>query len=207
MKALVLGKGYVGSIYASLWPCEALSRDEGDYTRPERLNLILKHRRPEVVINCAGFTGRPHIDECEVKRAETIQANIVLAANVSQVCEDLNIPLVHISSGCIYQGSKSFTEDDPPAKELSFYSLTKALSEEVVNGYILRIRMPFGDGSHKRSFIRKIMGYPKLINQENSLTYLPDLVSATDSLLTHQAPTGVYNVVNKGSVQTFRFQR
>lgn len=192
---LILGSGFVAQAFGV-----GMSRSVVDYTNPHELRKLLTQMDPDVVINCAGFTGRPNIDQCEVERAETIRANLVFPAMLSHECQGRI--LVHISSGCIYSGDKDgtgWTENDAPAP-LSFYSTTKALAEEVVNGYVLRIRMPFLNAQHPRDFITKIMGYPKLINHPNSLTYLPDLVRATEALLDAKAPYGIYNVVNEGAV-------
>ena len=36
-------------------------------------------------------------------------------ARLAQVCANLGVKLVHVSSGCIYDGyEKDFTEEDPP---------------------------------------------------------------------------------------------
>ena len=192
---LVLGSGFVAQAFGG-----GISRSVVDYTNPHEFRKLLRDREPQVVINCAGFTGRPNIDQCETERAETIRANLILPAMLSNECQGHTF--VHISSGCIYSGDndgRGWSESDRPSP-LSFYSLTKALSEEVINGYILRIRMPFVDGTNKRDFLHKLLGYPKLINHPNSLTYLPDLVAATDALLENHAPYGIYNVVNSGAV-------
>lgn len=199
-KPLILGTGYVAQAYARAWGVKPMSRSVLDYTDPDRFNLHLGGKpRPSVVINCAGFTGRPNIDECEVRRGECVRANLVLPVNLSNVCAANAIPFVHISSGCIYQGLDK-REDELPDEPLSFYSRCKWIAEQAVTGYVLRIRMPFGMEPHPRSFLTKIMGYRRLISEENSLTYLPDLADATAALLRCRAPLGVYNVVNTGTV-------
>jgi dTDP-4-dehydrorhamnose reductase len=192
-----LGGGFVGQAFGHY-----LTRSVLDYTDPFKFERLLIERKPTVVINCAGMTGRPNIDECESRRAETLQANLVLPANLSSICEDHGVTFVHMSSGCIYSGDKDgngWLESDKP-DPLSFYSETKALAEELVKGYIIRLRMPFSLSPSSRDFINKLMRYPKLISHDNSLTYLLDLVNATDALLEQKAPLGIYNVVNTGSV-------
>lgn len=200
MTILVLGGGYIGKAFEADGGY-LVTRGEVDYTRESQFEAILGNVSPIAVVNCAGMTGRPNIDECEEKRQETIRANIVLPAMLSRSCERANIPFVHISSGCIYQGGPFNEDEKPEYGKLSFYSLSKAIAEEAVNGYVLRIRMPFGLAAHPRSFITKIRGYPKLINYDNSLTFIPDLVKATHALLDAKAPRGTYNVVNSGSVR------
>ena len=63
--------------------------------------------RPEVVINCAGKTGRPNVDWCDAHPDETLRVNVTGAITLLEECRRLGIYLVHLSSGCIYEG-----EDD-----------------------------------------------------------------------------------------------
>jgi dTDP-4-dehydrorhamnose reductase len=65
----------------------------------------LKTRAPRLVINCAGFTGKPNVDACESQRTETILGNIALAQTVAQACDAAGVRLGAISSGCIYTGA------------------------------------------------------------------------------------------------------
>lgn len=196
-RIVALGRGYIGQSFERLMGIHCYTRSEMDYTDPVKLNAIVCDA--DIVINCAGFTGRPHIDECEVKKGETIAANIGFPALLSRLCKDNGTGLVHLSSGCIYQGSENYAEEAAPAEKLSFYSLTKWMAEQVVEGYIVRLRMPFDGSGHPRCLLSKLDKYSRLIDCENSLTYIPDLVDATIELLRQKAPYGVYNVTNTGS--------
>ena len=58
------------------------------------------------MINAAGYTGKPNVDACETARAETLVGNTLLPQTIAQACAAAGIPWGHISSGCIYTGSK-----------------------------------------------------------------------------------------------------
>ena len=58
------------------------------------------------VINAAGYTGKPNVDACEVAKAECLSGNAVLPGLIREVCEDMNIPWGHVSSGCIFRKKK-----------------------------------------------------------------------------------------------------
>ncbi|MCE0482757.1 MAG: sugar nucleotide-binding protein [Methylacidiphilales bacterium] len=88
-----------------------ISRVELDYTNFRVLLEALKTHRPRLVINAAGFTGRPNVDACEERRGETILGNVALAQTVAQACEVSGIRLGSVSSGCIYNGAKVEEED------------------------------------------------------------------------------------------------
>ena len=109
---ILLGStGYIGQAFAREiqrrgYPCKLLSRESLDYTRFDILFHYVRQIKPELLINAAGFTGRPNVDACENARAETLQGNLVLPQTLSRVCVMTNTPWGHISSGCIYSGAK-----------------------------------------------------------------------------------------------------
>jgi dTDP-4-dehydrorhamnose reductase len=79
-----------------------LSRKEVDYSNTGKLASYLKDIKPTFTINAAGYTGKPNVDACELAKAECLSGNAVLPGIIREVCEDLNIPWGHVSSGCIY---------------------------------------------------------------------------------------------------------
>jgi dTDP-4-dehydrorhamnose reductase len=112
MKVLLLGaSGYIGSAFASeldrrATPFYALSRKDLDYTRFDLLLAHLRDSKPTLVINAAGYTGRPNVDACETARAETLLGNTIFPQSLAQACFAVDIPYGHVSSGCIYSGAK-----------------------------------------------------------------------------------------------------
>ncbi len=111
MILLLGGTGYVGQAFEAAlrargWNHAVLSRSRLDYTRFDALFNYLKEHRPELVINAAGFTGKPNVDACETARAETLAGNTLLPQTIAQACAALDIPWGHVSSGCIFSGGK-----------------------------------------------------------------------------------------------------
>ena len=156
-----------------------------------------------VVVNCAGYVGRPNVDAVEENKDEAIKANVALPLMLSNECRRRGVPFAHISSGCIYDGySKEFTEEDEPTLSLnngSFYSGSKALGEHVVRdntlAWIFRLRMPFNGSPSPRNYLTKLLTYPRLLNAVNSLTHTGDFVRYALELM-EKAPYGIYNVTN-----------
>lgn len=109
---LLLGAtGYVGQQFARELTARgrtftALSRRTLDYTRFDPLLKFLRELRPEVVVNCAGYTGKPNVDACEEHKADTLAGNTLFAQTLAQACSAAGIPWGHVSSGCIYSGAK-----------------------------------------------------------------------------------------------------
>jgi dTDP-4-dehydrorhamnose reductase len=222
---IILGKnGYIAeAIVQELnsrdLPHIALSRTDINYTNKCDFDLYVLnnfHRNilegeDIVVINCAGYIGKPNVDACELAKADCIEGNVLFPAMLSQLCADRGYQYVHISSGCIYGGyEKHFTEEDVPNFDFqngSFYSGTKALAEKVVTqnnptSYIFRLRIPFDELESPRNYITKILNYDKLLNAENSFSHRADFAKYTIDLIENKAPKGIYNITNKGSLTT-----
>jgi dTDP-4-dehydrorhamnose reductase len=106
---------------------------------------------------------------------------------------------------------RGFTEADEPNFSFrhppcSFYSGTKALAEEAIAGvgqnYCWRVRLPFDHLDNSRNYISKLLRYPKLYDNVNSLSHRLECVSACLDLWDRRAPFGIYNVTNPGFLPT-----
>ncbi len=111
MIVLLGATGYIGQAFALELQRRglafaALSRKEIDYTRFEVCFEYLRRTEPELVINAAGYTGKPNVDACETARAETLQGNTLFPAMLAHACAVTKTPWGHVSSGCIYSGGK-----------------------------------------------------------------------------------------------------
>ena len=217
----VLGSsGYVGSkIFHFLTKNETevigVSRSEIDYTNPKILNEFLRSKKPSFLINAAGYTGKPNVDACELAKADCLDGNAVLPGTIRQVCEELKITWGHVSSGCIFSGRRSdgggWTENDSPnfsfrSPPCSFYSGSKALGEEVLEGaencYIWRLRIPFNEEKSPRNYLQKLLNYDHLLEAENSVSHLDEFVQKSINCFKSEVEPGIYNMTNSGSITT-----
>jgi len=218
---LILGySGYVGSkLYSFFSEKECgvigISRSEINYTNPKILKDFLRSKEPRFLINASGFTGKPNVDACEEAKHDCLQGNAVLPGIIREVCEDLKIPWGHISSGCIYSGRRTdgegWTEEDLPnfsfrSPPCSFYSGTKALSEEVLEGaencFVWRLRIPFNHEPSPRNYLQKILNYENLLEAENSVSHLDEFCKQCIDCFTKNMEPGIYNMTNPGSLTT-----
>jgi 3,5-epimerase/4-reductase len=204
---LILGsKGFLGQRLLAAYP--GAGSTDVDVADAAALAAVLDARRPAVVINCAGKTGRPNIDWCEDHKRETLRSNVTGALVVLEACLERAIYLVHLSSGCIYQGDNGgagFREDDAPNFAGSFYSRTKASIDQMLREFpvlSLRLRMPFDGSLSGRNLIVKLRKYPRVLTAANSMTNLDDFVATAEQLIARRA-TGIYNVVNEGAISPF----
>ena len=217
---LLGGSGYVGTAYQALLqrkgiPFRNLRRAEFDYTNQAALTELLRREKPDFLINAAGYTGKPNVDACELHKADCVMGNAVLPGIIAQACLDAGIPWGHVSSGCIYTGSRpdgtGFIEADKPnftfrTDNCSFYSGTKGLGEEVLanfpNVYVWRLRIPFNEIDNPRNYLTKLLRYSTLLEAANSISQLDEFVAATFACWEKRVPFGLYNVTNPGHVTT-----
>ncbi len=217
---LLGGSGYVGSAYQVMLqkkgiPFRNLCRTEVDYSNESKLTALLRQTSPEFLINAAGYTGKPNVDTCELHKTQCLLGNATFPGIIANACNAAGVPWGHVSSGCIYSGTRAdgsgFTEDDTPnftfrTNHCSFYSGTKALGEEVLAGqpnvFIWRLRIPFNEIDNPRNYLTKLLRYETLLEATNSISQLEDFVTATFTCWEKRVPFGTYNVTNPGQVTT-----
>ena len=226
MKILVFGSsGYVGSAFVKYlaeknvkYSCASIRYPyDRRLLRDKILNDNITH-----VVNCAGYTGKPNVDSCEDEKDQCLYANAYFPKILADVCKSYNIPLLHVSSGCIYN-DENCVQGLPPIIEYpehfkpnfsfdsgncSWYSGTKALGEELLinqNNWpaplICRLRIPFNGELNHRNYIDKIVKYPTLLNATNSFSQLDEFVSGCFHLL-QLGVEGVYNLTQPGHITT-----
>lgn len=220
MILLLGGSGYVATTFAKRLSDRGLnfrliSRRDCDYTRRDRLIELIDQTKPSFLINAAGYTGKPNVEACEHHKADCLLGNAVLPGIVREACERRDVAWGHISSGCIYSGSRQdgsgFRETDPPnfcfrSPPCSFYSGSKALGEECLQGadnvFVWRLRIPFSNRDGERNYLSKMMRYERLLDVTNSLADVNEFVDACLHCWLHRVPFGVYNIVNTSAVST-----
>ena len=120
-KVIILGNGYVGSnLYDRLQFQEGYNvnierRKLLNYNDIKKLEQYIDKEKPDYIVNCSGFTGRPNVDEGELKKELCFELNTFAPLRISNLCKLKDINYIHISSGCIYSGyGKQYTEEDEP---------------------------------------------------------------------------------------------
>lgn len=214
------GSGYVGCAFRKRLEetgteFRSVSRGDLDYYDPSELASALKAGKATFLINAAGYTGKPNVDACETHKTECLFGNAVLPGRIMDACGMAGVPWGHVSSGCIYTGTRpdgsGFTEEDEPnftfrQDNCSFYSGCKALGEEVLarsrDVFVWRLRIPFEERDSPRNYLSKLMTYENLLDATNSITHLREFVDACLACWTRRVPFGIYNITNPGHIST-----
>jgi len=211
MIAIIGGAGWIGrailhELAVRKYRYSAPFRSVYDVRDYRPILTFLRSIEATLVINCAGYTGRPNIDSCELETVKTMSANVLIPTALCCACADARIPLMHVSSGCIYHGLRQIFSEDTPPNPQSFYTTTKALAETTITTlanecghYIVRIRMPLDNISHPRNYMTKLLTYERVYEGgPQSITCRPDFAAACLDLWDKRAPFGIYNMTNPG---------
>jgi UDP-glucose 4,6-dehydratase len=128
-----------------------------------------------------------------------------------RVEKDMTQPKLHALAEKKSAAILGFNETDTPNfsfrdQPCSFYSGTKALSEEAIanigQSYVWRLRIPFDEFDNKRNYLSKVQRYSKVYENVNSISHRADFVKACLDTWELRAPFGIYNVTNPGYVTT-----
>lgn len=216
---LILGKnGYISKRFQKFFDYKGIRYSVISVRNPsylEKIATCFYDEPDDLIINCTGYTGKPNVDACEDNKSECLSLNSVYPERLAEIAKDMNIPLIHISSGCIYTDNyniyngmreKAKNETDDPnfsftQRNCSWYSGTKALGESLVrktwdNHYICRLRMPFNHIDEDKNYISKLLKYPKVWSSPNSLTNTDEFVQSCYNLYASGAEYGTYNMTN-----------
>ena len=205
MKILILGVGYIGTRCANTWPDAIVSNKK--INSIENALAILEKHKPDVVLNTIGIKGKPNVDWCETHQIETMWGNTVIPIMIAKACQEKNIYLLHIGSGCVFYGEspdpKGWTENDFANPQATYskskYAADLALSE-FSNVGIARIRMPLDNIPSPGNIIDKLVTYEKIIDVENSLTVIEDMIEVFYKLMKKKAG-GIFHVTNPGTIK------
>lgn len=221
------GKSFVGSNVISILAKKDLnflipSKKELDITDFRSIKKYCLMTRPKILINFAAYTDIERAQkEIGSKSKRVWKINAVGPKKLADVCKQLQIFLIHISTDSVFPGSAEYPgpyrESDPTfanLKYLSWYSYTKLLGEKTVidsgaKFAIIRISYPFGSRKSQKDFLIKTVKYIKsgvgfFSDQNFTPTYIPDLTIATAAIMNTQKK-GIYHVTCTGLTSPYLF--
>lgn len=185
---------------------DAILSDKFIKTKEDVLSLLDEHH-PDAVLNAAGVVGKPNVDWCETNQVETILGNTVLPIIIALACQERQVYLLHIGTGCVYYDQAPHAggwQENDPANPSAVYTKTKYAADLCLsvlpNVGIGRIRMPIDSIPFKGNLIDKLASFKKVIDVENSVTVVEDMIKVFYALLGKKA-VGIFHVVNPGTVK------
>ncbi|MFO8003982.1 dTDP-4-dehydrorhamnose reductase [Thioalkalivibrio sp.] len=151
---------------------DASDRDDLDITDAGSVRARMAAVRPALVVNAAAYTA---VDKAESDREAAFAVNRDGPANLAGACAEHAIPLIHVSTDYVFDGSRpgAYREDDPVAP-LGVYGISKFAGEEAVRAacpqhVILRTAWVYG--VHGHNFVKTML---RLGRERDSLRVVDD---------------------------------
>lgn len=109
------------------------ARAQANLTDTAAVSRLIATARPRLIVNCAAYTA---VDRAEGEPDVARAVNVEGAANVARAARTAGVPLIHISTDYVFDGTKSgaYVEDDVIAP-ISVYGRTKAEGEAQVRAF------------------------------------------------------------------------
>lgn len=171
-----------------------------------KVEWMLKQYKPDLVINAIGFVGKPNVDACEDNQDQCLHVNVELTCQIRDMCAKADVPWIHVSSGCIFNGppDEPFAEDDTPNFQSNTYVASKIAAENAIEPeankcWICRLRIPFDHVDGDRNYLSKLLRYETWTPAINSITHLPQFAEACVRVA-RTGSYGKYNIVNPNPV-------
>jgi len=158
------GSGQLASELLALAPdrVSRVGRPDFDFDRPDAIAACFRAANPWLVVNAAAYTA---VDAAETDEAAAVRANRDGPAALAALCAEAGVPLIHISTDYVYDGTKAapYVETDPIAPR-SVYGASKAAGEAAVRASGARaiiLRTAWVYAATGRNFVRTMLNLAK----------------------------------------------
>lgn len=173
---LVFGQtGQVARELARLAPdARCLGRDAADLSDPGACAAAIHTLRPRMVINAAAYTA---VDRAEAEEALATTINGEAPGAMAEACAALGIPLVHLSTDYVFDGSGDEPRrPDAPVAPINAYGRSKLAGDQAVlasgaQAVVLRTSWVFS--AHGANFVKTML---RLAQTRDSLTVVADQI-------------------------------
>lgn len=207
-----LGRALVAHCEAHGIPYEAHDRSTWDLTAPN--SWPREHFRGlRAVLNATAMTA---VDAAETAegRATAWAVNATAVAELARRCDDAGIPLAHVSTDYVFDGTLPVGDEYPvdhPIAPLGVYGQSKAAGEAAVRAvprhWIVRTSWVIGDGKNfvdtMAALAEKGIDPTVVADQHGRLTFTQDLAAALLHLVETGADYGTLHMSNDGDVVTW----
>ena len=196
-------------------------RPELDITQAASIRTVFDEVQPDVCINTAAYTA---VDRAESEPAEAFAANRDGVANLAAACRDASVPLLHVSTDYVFDGtaSRPYREEDPTAP-LGVYGHSKWAGEEALRGLHpehLIVRTAWLYGHHGSNFVKTMLRLARerevlsvVQDQHGCPTWTRDLARALTAMCQqlaqerHASLWGTYHFCGAGQTTWYDFAR
>jgi len=225
MNARILITGANGQLGRELartvWPMpvelSVLNRNAADLAVRGSVAAAIEGLRPALVVNAAAYTA---VDRAEAERDLAYAVNAEAPGEIAAVTARMGIPMVHVSTDYVFDGTKSapYVEEDAIAP-LGVYGASKAQGESAVragNPLHLILRTSWVYGAEGQNFVRTML---RLGAEREELKVVDDQIGAPSAafdlagaiarispeLFSGAAAWGTYHLTGRGKTSWHGF--
>ena len=215
---LVFGKtGQVASELRSHKEVIALGRDQADLSSPSKCAEAIRRYKPRAVINAAAYTA---VDKAESEEHLANTINGEAPGAMARTCADLDIPLVHISTDYVFDGTgtKPWSVTDTPNPQ-NAYGRSKLEGEKAIkaSGSVHAIlRTSWVVSAHGNNFVQTMR---RLSDTRDRITVVDDqiggptcardiaqtCISIAEQLILDPRKSGIYHYSGQPNVSWCQF--
>lgn len=197
----------------------ALARDEIDLADERATRDMIRHLKPDIIINAAAYTM---VDKAEDEPVAAMAVNGRAPGILAEEAKRMNALLVHYSTDYVFDGTKTtpYTENDLP-NPMNVYGKTKLLGEqavESVGGRFLILRISWIYGLRGRNFLLTILRLSKekkelkVVNDQiGAPTWSWEVANATANMLIrnekYDYKSGIYHLSAAGETSWYGFTK
>jgi dTDP-4-dehydrorhamnose reductase len=151
----MLGK-YVNKILSQSFKVKCFSRTDYDILIDTwcKLNELLENMKSnDIIINCIGIIPQKY------KLSDNqsfIKVNTLFPHKLQEIAEKYNSKLIHITTDCVFNGSKGLYNENDIHDEKNLYGVSKSLGEPE-NACIIRTSIIGHEDTHKKSLLEWII--------------------------------------------------
>lgn len=182
-----------------------------DITNYERLSEEIENQQPDVVVNCAAYTG---VDRAETEREKAMEVNARAVEQLARICRKTGCTLVYYSTDYVFPGSgddkKKYPEgygEEHQADPVNWYGKTKWEGEQAIRriaGDYLIVRISWLCGRYGSNFVKSMLQAGRerkqlrVVNDQwGSPTFAENVVENTLVLL-DAGKRGTFHITSEG---------
>jgi len=193
-------------------------KDNLDISDKASIENFCRENSIDTIVNCAAYTA---VDKAESDGENADKINHLSVKYLAEVCKDLNLSLVHISTDYVFDGTnyKPYCEEDPVSPQ-SAYGESKLLGEKAlldvspVNSIIIRTSWVYS--SYGNNFVKTMLRLTKekdelgvIYDQVGTPTYAKDLAVSILNIIPQldNQKVQTYHYSNEGVCSWYDFAK
>ncbi len=191
-----------------------------DLAKKNSVSNALSETGPDIIVHLAAIT---HIDECEKDRTngksgKVWKTNVEGTREIAKYAAQNNVPLVFLSTECVFDGSKEFFEEKSMKEPINWYGVTKSKAEDAIlksgaKAAIVRSVVTYYKNRNAKTIYGKILHELQTKRKTSGVvdvlftpTHTHDIVKAITTIIDKKL-VGIYHVAPKKSISPYDFAK